>query len=86
VYETALVLTASVIIGAYFVVTLPGLAAESQRFLVLAVPVLAQVALQPRIFHRLADYTLWWGRSRWRPRFRSLPSCCPAAWSLERLR
>jgi glycosyltransferase 2 family protein len=58
VYETALVLTASVIIGAYFVVTLPGLAAESQRFLVLAVPVLALVALQPQIFHRLADYTL----------------------------
>jgi uncharacterized membrane protein YbhN (UPF0104 family) len=58
VYETALVLTASVVIGAYFVITLPDLAASSQRFLVLAVPVLALILLQPRIFHRLADYCL----------------------------
>lgn len=58
VYETALILTASVIIGAYFVITLPDLAGESQRFVVLALPLLAVIVLQPRIFHRVADYTL----------------------------
>jgi glycosyltransferase 2 family protein len=55
VYEVALVLTASVVISAYFVVTLPGLAGHWQRFVVVAVPVLALICLQPRIFHRLAD-------------------------------
>ena len=58
VYETALVLTASVIIGAYFVITLPDLTGQWQRFLVLAVPLIALVALQPQIFHRVADYAL----------------------------
>ena len=58
VYETALILTASVVIGAYFVITLDDLAGEWQRFLVLAVPVVALIALQPRIFHRLADRAL----------------------------
>jgi uncharacterized membrane protein YbhN (UPF0104 family) len=58
VYETALILVASVIVGAYFVITLPDLAAKSSRFLVLVVPVLAVIVLQPRIFHRVADNTL----------------------------
>ncbi|MGA9371334.1 MAG: lysylphosphatidylglycerol synthase domain-containing protein [Solirubrobacterales bacterium] len=58
VYETALVLTASVIIGAYFVITLPDLTGQWQRYLVLAVPLIALVALQPQIFHRVADYAL----------------------------
>jgi hypothetical protein len=58
VYETALVLTASVVIGAYFVITLPDLTGQWQRYLVLAIPLIALIALQPRIFHRVADYAL----------------------------
>jgi glycosyltransferase 2 family protein len=58
VYEIALVLTGSVILGAYFVITLPELAGQAQRFAVLALPVLAVILLHPRIFHRLADYVL----------------------------
>ena len=58
VYETALMLTASVIVGAYLVIKLPDLAGQSQRFLVLAVPAVALVALQPTIFHRLANLAL----------------------------
>jgi glycosyltransferase 2 family protein len=57
-YETALILTASVVLGAYFVITLPDLAGQSQRFLILAVPVIALIGLQPMIFHRVANYAL----------------------------
>jgi hypothetical protein len=58
VYEVALLLTAGVIISAYFVITLPDLAGDSQRFAVLGVPVIALIVLQPQIFHRVADLTL----------------------------
>jgi uncharacterized membrane protein YbhN (UPF0104 family) len=57
-YEGALFFTATLIVGAYFVITLPDLEGVWQRFLVLVLPALALVALQPRIFHTLADRAL----------------------------
>jgi hypothetical protein len=57
-YEMALFFTAALILGAYFVIDLPNLQDSPGRFLVLALPVLALVALQPRIFHSLADRAL----------------------------
>jgi uncharacterized membrane protein YbhN (UPF0104 family) len=58
VYELALFFTANLIVGAYFVITLPDLSGTWQRYLVLAVPALALAALHPRIFHTLADRAL----------------------------
>lgn len=58
VYEIALFFTASLIVSAYFVITLPDLQGEWQRFIVLVIPVVAVVALQPRIFHTIADKVL----------------------------
>ncbi len=57
-YELALFFTASVIIGAYFVITLPDLEGVWQRYVVLILPAIALVAMQPRIFHTLADRAL----------------------------
>src|SRR5262249_27744338 len=58
VYEIALFFAGSLIISAYFVITLPDLQGEWQRFLVLLIPVVAVIALQPRIFHTIADKVL----------------------------
>jgi uncharacterized membrane protein YbhN (UPF0104 family) len=55
VYEFSLFLTANLVVGAYFVITLPDLAGDWQRFVVLAIPVIALIGLQPRVFHPLAD-------------------------------
>lgn len=60
VYEVGCSLAAAVVIGAYFVVTLPPLEGEPARFAVLAVVPLALAALHPRVFHPLAD----WGLAR----------------------
>jgi glycosyltransferase 2 family protein len=57
-YEGALFFTASLIVGAYFVITLPDLEGVWQRYLVLVLPAIAMVALHPRIFHTLADGAL----------------------------
>jgi glycosyltransferase 2 family protein len=57
-YEGALFFTASLIVSAYFVITLPDLEGTWQRFLVLVIPAVALVGLHPRIFHTLADRTL----------------------------
>lgn len=57
-YESALFLTAALVVGAYFVIRLPELAGEPWRFLVLALPVIALILLQPAIFHRVADRVL----------------------------
>jgi hypothetical protein len=57
-YEGALFFTASLIVGAYFVITLPDLEGVWQRYLVLVLPAVALVALHPRIFHTLADGSL----------------------------
>ena len=58
VYEMGLSLTAAVVVGAYFFVSLPDLSDEPERFAALALPVIALVALDPRVFHRLADVAL----------------------------
>jgi glycosyltransferase 2 family protein len=58
VYEVSLFLAANLALGSYFVLTLPDLAGDWQRFVVLAIPVVAVVGLQPRFFHRLADAAL----------------------------
>jgi glycosyltransferase 2 family protein len=55
VYEFSLFFSASLIVAAYFVITLPQLAGAWQRFLVLVVPAVALVAMHPRIFHTSAD-------------------------------
>src|SRR5262249_13578072 len=44
--------------GAYFVLELPALQDEPWRFAALIVPILGLVALDPRVFHRLADWGL----------------------------
>jgi uncharacterized membrane protein YbhN (UPF0104 family) len=76
-YEVALFFTASVIIGAYFVITLPDLEGLWQRYLVLVLPALALVAVHPRVFHPLADRALKrMGRA-------PLPFSLPAARTLE---
>jgi hypothetical protein len=58
VYEMGLTFTAAVIVGAYFFVSLPSLRHDPERFLALALPVIALIALDPRVFHRLADVAL----------------------------
>jgi hypothetical protein len=57
-YEGALFLAASLIVGAYFVITLPDLEGVWQRYLVLVLPVVALIVLHPRIFHTFADRIL----------------------------
>lgn len=71
VYEISLFLAANLALGAYFVLTLPDLAGDWQRFVVLAIPVIALVGLQPRFFHGLADAAL--RRMGREPLPRSLP-------------
>jgi uncharacterized membrane protein YbhN (UPF0104 family) len=58
VYELALAVTTAVIVGTYFVITLPQLEDRSARYAILVVVPLALVALHPRVFHPLADFAL----------------------------
>jgi hypothetical protein len=58
VYEYAIVLTASLTVGAYSLITLPGLQGHWERFLALAVPVLVIAFMQPRVFRPVADNVL----------------------------
>jgi len=58
VYEMGLTFTAAVTVGVYFVLELPALQHESWRFAALVVPIVGLVALDPRVFHRIADYAL----------------------------
>jgi glycosyltransferase 2 family protein len=58
VYEMGLTFTAAVVVGVYFFLELPALQDEPLRFAALAIPLIAIVALDPRVFHRLADYGL----------------------------
>jgi glycosyltransferase 2 family protein len=55
VYEFAIFLAANLALAAYFVITLPDLAGDWQRWVVIAIPVLALIGLQPRIFHPVVD-------------------------------
>jgi hypothetical protein len=57
-YEVGLSSTAAMIIGAYFVVDLPDLSNSPGRFLILALPIVAFVVMQPRFFHTFADKAL----------------------------
>lgn len=76
-YEVALALTAALVVGAYFIVDLPDLRGDWERFLAIAFPLIAIVALQPRIFHRLTEWVLHrLGR-------RSIPDALPPARILE---
>jgi uncharacterized membrane protein YbhN (UPF0104 family) len=58
VYELGFTFAGAAALGAYFVVTLPSLDDEPLRWLALAAPVLSLVALDPAVFHRLADAAL----------------------------
>jgi glycosyltransferase 2 family protein len=58
VYEIGLAVVTAVMVGAYFVITLPRLEDEPARYAILVVVPLALVALHPRVFHRLADFAL----------------------------
>jgi hypothetical protein len=58
VYELGFTFAGAAALGAYFVVTLPDLSDEPLRWLALAAPVLSLVALDPAVFHRLADAAL----------------------------
>jgi glycosyltransferase 2 family protein len=57
-YEVCLSSTAALIIGAYFVVDLPELSSTPGRFLVIVLPIIAFVVMQPRFFHTFADKAL----------------------------
>jgi hypothetical protein len=56
VYEVALGFTAALAVGAYFLIQLPEFGDRPERFAVIVLPTLALLLLQPRIFHRLANW------------------------------
>src|SRR5262249_11523135 len=58
VYEFAFGFTAGILVGGYFVIDLPSLSGDVERFGVLALPVIAVVMMQPSIFHPLANAAL----------------------------
>lgn len=58
VYEVAFTFTAAVTVSTYLVLTLPAFADHSERWLVLAVPVVGLLSLHPRVFHALVDRAL----------------------------
>jgi len=58
VYEVGLAVVTAVMVGAYFVITLPRLADQPARYAILVVIPLALVALHPRVFQPLADFAL----------------------------
>ena len=58
VYQLGVAFAGATAVGAYFVIELPNLQDTPARFAALALPVAALIALDPPIFHRLADYAL----------------------------
>jgi hypothetical protein len=58
VYEIGFQVATAVMVGAYFVITLPRLEDAPARYAILVVIPLALIALHPRIFHPLADFGL----------------------------
>jgi len=58
VYELALATTGALLVSGYFLVELPQLEGHPERFAALVVPAIALIALQPEIFHRVADVVL----------------------------
>ena len=64
-YELGLAFSAAMIVGAYFVITMPILRDQPVRYAVLVVVPLALVALHPRVFRPVADALLRkFGRER----------------------
>lgn len=58
VYELGLAVCGAVLVGAYFVITMPALDEQPARFAVLLVVPGVLVALHPRVFRRVADLAL----------------------------
>jgi hypothetical protein len=58
VYEAALALAGAVVVAAYFLIQLPALQDRPSRWLVLGLPVLALVALHPRVFGPATAFAL----------------------------
>jgi hypothetical protein len=58
VYEYAILLAAALTVGAYCLITLPGLQGHWERYLALAVPVLVLAFIQPRVFRPVTDRAL----------------------------
>jgi hypothetical protein len=58
VYELGFTFGGAAALGAYFVVTLPSLQDNPIRWLAIAAPIVVLVALDPAIFHRIADTAL----------------------------
>jgi glycosyltransferase 2 family protein len=58
VYELGLAVVTAVMVGAYFVITLPQVEDVSARYAILVVVPLALFVLHPRVFRRLADFAL----------------------------
>jgi hypothetical protein len=58
VYELGFTFAGSAAVGAYFVIALPSLQDQPARWLALAAPLASLVALDPRVFHFLADALL----------------------------
>jgi hypothetical protein len=52
-YEIGLALTGALVVSAYFIVDLPDLQGDWERFLAVGLPLFGFIALQPRIFHRV---------------------------------
>ena len=77
VYEAGLAVVTAVMVGAYFVITLPGLENQPGRYAILVVVPLALAVLHPRVFRRLADFAL---RKLGRP---ALPATLPFGRVLE---
>jgi hypothetical protein len=77
VYELGLAVTTAVMVGTYFVITLPQLDDRQARYAILVIVPLALIALHPRVFHPLADFAL---RKLGRP---PLPATLPMSRVLE---
>jgi hypothetical protein len=58
VYELGLAVVTAVVVGAYFVITLPRIDDQPARYAILVVVPLALVALHPRVFQPVANFAL----------------------------
>ena len=58
VYEVGIALCTAVMVGAYFVITMPRLEDQSARYAILIVIPIALLALHPRVFEPLANFAL----------------------------
>ena len=82
VYEVGLAVVTAVIVGAYFVITLPRLEDQPARYAILVVVPIALIALHPRVFQPLADFALAQARASGRCRRRFRSGAC-SSWRLS---